>query len=74
MSVATAQTGEANELRRLSRALQFETVSAYDSSGFDPVVYKNFITYLREVFPLPSPGIYRQWHRGPIPIHCQYSH
>ena len=52
MSVATAQTGEANELRRLSRALQFETVSAYDSSGFDPVVYKNFITYLREVFPL----------------------
>jgi len=52
LSVATAQPEKATELQRLSRALQFETVSNYDSTAFDPVVYKNFINYLQAAFPL----------------------
>ena len=52
MSVATAQTEKSNELQRLSRALQFETVSNYDSAAIDPVVYKNFINYLQGAYPL----------------------
>lgn len=50
--VTTAQTENANEVQRLSKALQFETVSDYDSSTFDPIVYKNFIHYLQQAFPL----------------------
>ena len=49
---ATAQTGTSTAVQRLSKALQFETISDYDSSTFDPSVYKNFIHYLREQFPL----------------------
>ena len=52
LSIATAQTEKANEVQRLSKALQFETVSGYDSTVFSPVVYKNFISYLKEVFPM----------------------
>ena len=52
LSVATAQTENTNEIQRLSKALQFETVSDYDSTIFDPVVYKNFISFLQQSFPL----------------------
>jgi carboxypeptidase PM20D1 len=52
LSIATAQTEKSNEVQRLSKALQFETISGYDSTIFSPVVYKNFIDYLQEVFPL----------------------
>ena len=52
LSVAAAQTEKTNEIQRLSKALQFETVSDYDSTVFNPVVYKSFIGYLKQVFPL----------------------
>jgi len=52
LSVAAAQTEKTSELQRLSKALQFETISDYDSTAFDPVVYKNFISYLQQAFPL----------------------
>jgi len=52
LSVAAAQTEKTNEIQRLSKALQFETISDYDSTAFDPVVYKNFISYLQQAFPL----------------------
>ena len=52
LTVVTAQTEKVSEIQRLSKALQFETVSDYDSTTFDPVVYKDFINYLQQVFPL----------------------
>jgi len=52
LSVATAQTENTNAVQRLSKAIQFETISDYDSTTFDPVVYKNFISYLQQAFPL----------------------
>jgi carboxypeptidase PM20D1 len=52
LSVAAAQTEKTNEIQRFSKALQFETISDYDSTIFNPVVYKNFITYLQQAFPL----------------------
>jgi len=52
LTVAAAQTEKVSEIQRLSKALQFETVSDYDSTTFDPVAYKNFIYYLQQVFPL----------------------
>jgi carboxypeptidase PM20D1 len=52
LSTATAQTATSGEVQRLSKALQFETISDYDSTSFDPSVYKNFIKYLQQVFPL----------------------
>lgn len=52
LSVAAAQTEKTSEIQRLSKALQFETVSDYDSTIFNPVVYKSFIDYLQQVFPL----------------------
>jgi carboxypeptidase PM20D1 len=39
------------ELSRLSRALQFQTVSTYDSAAFNPVPYKGFIDWLQESYP-----------------------
>lgn len=50
--VVSAQTEKTTEIQRLSKAIQFETVSGYDSTSFDPHVYKNFIAYLQQVFPL----------------------
>lgn len=52
LSVAAAQTEKSSEIQRLSKALQFETVSDYDSTVFNPVAYRGFIDYLRQVFPL----------------------
>ena len=52
LSIAAAQPERTSEIQRLSKALQFETISDYDSSTFNPVVYKNFIYYLQQVFPL----------------------
>jgi carboxypeptidase PM20D1 len=51
-SVLPAQTENTNEIQRLSKALQFETISGYDSATFHSHVYKNFISYLKQVFPL----------------------
>ncbi len=52
LSFAQSAIGISPELLRLSKALQFETVSTYDLSSFDPVPYKNFIACLRENFPM----------------------
>lgn len=51
-SLIAAQTEKTTEIQRLSKALQFETVSGYDSTAFDPLAYKNFIAYLQQAFPL----------------------
>ena len=52
ISVVSAQTENINEVKRLSKALQFETVSGYDNTAFNSHAYKNFISYLKQAFPL----------------------
>ena len=52
MSIAIAQTENTTEIQRLSKALQFETVSGYDSTVFNSPAYKNFISHLQQSFPL----------------------
>ncbi|MFN2438269.1 MAG: hypothetical protein ABR503_03650 [Chitinophagaceae bacterium] len=49
---AQSATTTSSELLRLSKVLQFETISYYDSTLFKPAPYKNFIACLevREIF------------------------
>lgn len=49
--VVTAQTEKTTEIQRLSKALQFETVSGFDSKTFDTLAYKNFLSFLQQAFP-----------------------
>ena len=55
---AAAQTPP--ELQRLSKAIQFQTVSGTDSVSFNPGPFKNFISFLQENFPLTHQRLERK--------------
>ncbi len=52
LSVAQTNGNIPEEARRLSKAIQINTISSYDSADFNPVAYLDFIRLLENSFPL----------------------